>query len=180
MSISGISYLNKIVKQNAIYESNKILNELRVKIKYARHSSKDDLSKNGMDIALCVIDKQTNVLQYPGAYNPIYVIRNNELIVLKGDRMPIGSYIKKEKAFSSQDFNLQKEDMLFMFSDGYTDQFGGDNGYKFKLNNFRQMLFDISQFPPDGQRSKLDNTLKDRKDERYSQIDDILVLGVKV
>jgi serine phosphatase RsbU (regulator of sigma subunit) len=181
----GISFLNDIIKKDKNYQANIILNLLRENIKSALQQ-KGDLNEqmDGMDLALCVFDFERKKLQFSGAKNSLILIRNNELIEYKGDKMPIGiSFIENE--FSLHEMHIEKGDVFYMFSDGYVDQTGGEKGKKFMTKNFHELLFEIHHNNMQTQREILDNTIENWKshlnsmNETYEQTDDILVLGVK-
>ena len=131
-----------------------------------------------MDMALYTINIETLKLQYSGAYNPLYIIRDNEIIQLKGDRQPVSIHIN-EKEFTNKTFQLKKDDILYSFSDGYVDEFGGKDGKKFKTKNFQNLLLKIHKNTLPEQRKILDKTITDWL-EGYDQIDDILVIGIKI
>ena len=178
MSMLGISFLNEIVQKKDINQANQILEELRFHVKNSlQQTGKKDESKDGMDIALYSINTETLQLQYSGAFNPLYIIRDNEIIQLKADRQPVAIHIV-EKAFTNNVFQLQSGDVLYSFSDGYVDQFGV-NGKKFKAKNFRKLLLDIHKKPFYEQKNILDKTIVEWHIGQ-PQIDDILVIGVKM
>lgn len=130
MSMLGIAFLSEIVNKSNEVEANEILEQLREKIIDSLHQEYGIKgSKDGMDMALCIIDKKTQKMQYSGAYNSVLVVRNKEIHEIKADKMPIGIHaVKVNKGFANRDFDLKKEDMLYLFSDGYVDQFGGETG----------------------------------------------------
>lgn len=179
MSMLGVSFLNEIVSKSRFDTPDQILNRLRDKVKKAL-KQKGDIGENkdGMDMALCVINLETKELQFSGAYNPLYIVRNGEMIQIKADRQPIAVYIA-EKPFTLNNHQLEKGDCLYMFSDGYTDQFGGDNNKKFMTKRFKQMLMDNHGKSFKEQESILDKTFKDWKNGQ-DQMDDVLVIGLKV
>ena len=107
-----------------------------------------------MDLAICSIDMDTLKLEFAGAKNPLYIIRNNELIELKGDKQPIG-FSENVTPFTLQNFQLEKGDMIYASTDGYADQFGGPRGKKFKYKPFKDLLIEISQEHPDRQKEIL-------------------------
>ena len=180
MSMLGIAFLNEIVNKEGITESNKILDRLREQIVLQLHQTGEDgESKDGMDLSLYVINHDTMKLSFSGAYNPLYVIRNEEVIQLKADRMPIGYYLKMDTLFSVEEFDLQKGDCLYNSSDGYPDQFGGEKGRKFMTKNFKQLLLDIHKKPMAEQRDILDKRIDEWRGD-IEQIDDIIVIGVKI
>jgi len=179
MSMLGVSFLNDIVNKNETVQANLILNKLRADVKRTLdQTGKKDEAKDGMDIALCIIDYETNKLQYAGAYNPLYLYRKDELLQIKADKMPIGIYIKEKESFTNHELDLQKGDTFYIFSDGYVDQFGGARGEKFKSKKFKELLLNLQSKKLSEQKEILDNTLTEWRGE-YSQLDDICVIGVR-
>jgi len=180
MSMLGVSFLNEIVNRHEVSSSGEILNNLRADIKKTLgQEGKEGEAKDGMDIALCIVDFDNLKMQYAGAYNPLYIFRNNELIEYKADRMPIGIYVKEKESFTNNDIDLQKGDVFYLASDGYQDQFGGEDGRKFKTKNYKQLLLDIHQKPMAEQKEILNNTI-DKWRGKWEQVDDIIILGVRV
>lgn len=178
MSMLGISFLNEILKSE-VSNAADILEELRREVKSSlRQYAQNARQKDGMDMALCLIDKNTNELHYAGAYNPLIIVRNNELIEYKAVRNPVGIYVK-EKPFENHRISLQKSDMLYVFSDGYIDQFGGKHGKKFKTRQFKALLTQIAHKSINEQFSILDDTLNSWKGN-YAQTDDIIILGIRI
>jgi len=160
MSMLGIAFLNEIVNKEGITEPNKILDRLREQIINQLHQTGEEgESKDGMDVSLYVIDHVKMKLKFSGAYNPLFIIRNKELIQLKANRMPIGYYIKLDQSFNIEEFDLQKGDCLYNSSDGYPDQFGGPDGRKFMTKRFKQLLLDIHKKPMNEQHDILDTTI---------------------
>ena len=179
LSMLGISLLKEIANKTTDYRANHILEELRYKIIAALHQSGIEAkSKDGMDIALCVFDLKNKDVQYTGAYSPLYLIRNNELTIFKADRMPIGIHAKSNQGFTNTEFSLKEGDTFYMFSDGYIDQFGGENNRKFLSSNFQTLLLQIQEFDLDSQKSFLTTTFEDWKGGK-EQLDDVLVLGLR-
>jgi len=180
MSMLGISFLEEIVNNREITESGKILNELRREVQRALRQKGDrDETKDGMDISLCVVDREKNMIQYSGANNSLYLIRSGELIEFHADRMPIGIYDLVEKDFKNNDISIVPGDLLYMFSDGYVDQFGGPNHKKFKSTNLKTLLIEIHKLPLPEQKEILENQFNSWK-ENAEQIDDVLILGMKL
>ena len=184
MSMLGISYLNEIVQGREITQANQVLNELRIQIKHSlrQHGQRDE-SKDGMDIALCVIDLKTKMMQYAGAYSPLYLIREvnkkPELKEIKADRMPVGFHHGKDKSFTNHEIQLEMDDTFYIFSDGFIDQKGGKENKKYMSKNFKNLLLKIHEEPMFEQKEILDKTLTDWMNEDH-QMDDILVIGVRV
>lgn len=180
MSMLGISLLEEIVNNREVTEPGYILNELRKEVERSLHQKgTGDGAKDGMDISLCVVDKSKNILQYSGAYNSMYLIRKNELIEYRADRMPIGISGFSEKSFSTQDIPISKGDLIYMFSDGYADQFGGPNSKKFKYATLKELLLKIHKLPMQKQKEKLEKEFTEWRGSS-PQIDDVLILGVKL
>ena len=180
MSLVGHNILKDIIKNTTVTKPSDILDNLREGIVNAlRTDDSGRQAKDGMDMTLCAIDYKTMELQYAAAFNPLYIIRNGELVLYPANKFPIGSYIGEKTNFDNHTIKLQKGDQIFIFSDGYADQFGGPNGKKFMVGNFRKLLTQISQLPSSQQKEKLDETLLTWQGGQ-EQVDDVLVIGVKV
>ncbi len=180
MSMLGVSFLNKIVNQRDNTQSNEILNLLRRKVKSTLgQTGKEGEAKDGMDIALLVIDYNQMTLQYSGAYNPLYLYRQGQLEVYKADRNPIGIYIAEKDSFTQNIIPLQKGDTLYIFSDGYIDQFGGEKGDKLTQKRFKEVLDSVQNLSMPEQRKALDQFI-DKWRGDTEQIDDIIILGIKI
>jgi serine phosphatase RsbU (regulator of sigma subunit) len=184
MSMLGMSYLNEIVQTRGITQANQVLNELRRQIRNSlRQHGQPEESKDGIDMALCVLDEKNKALQYAGANNPLYLIRDNnggpELTEYKPDRMPLGYYQGRFQTFTNQDIQLEYGDVIYLFSDGFIDQKGGREGKKFLSKNFKKLLMEIYEEPMQDQQMILDTTFSDWKGD-YPQVDDVLVIGVRV
>lgn len=180
MSMLGITFLNETVNKNAHIHANEILNELRMHIiSSLRQTGSLGESRDGMDIALCIINEKKKTLEYSGANNPLYLIRDGELQEIKPDRMPIGIHRKAKESFVNHEIDLKQNDLIYIFSDGYIDQFGGELGRKFLSSNFRNLLIENSNKSLDEQKIILERTFEEWKGER-KQLDDILVIGFKI
>jgi serine phosphatase RsbU (regulator of sigma subunit) len=180
MSMLGISFLGEIVNNRRITESGLILNELRKEVQRALHQKGvSDEAKDGMDISLCVINSSRNIIQYSGANNNLYLIRNGELIDYRADRMPIGIYDLVDRDFTSQNIQTKPGDLIYMFSDGYADQFGGPDHKKFKSSTLKAILTEIHESPLPEQKEILEKRFLDWKGNG-PQIDDVLILGMKL
>jgi len=180
MSMLGVAFLNEIINQNRVLDPGEILNQLRRNLIDALHQTiKKRGSRDGMDMALAIIDTNTDTLHYSGAYNPMYIIRDNELIDMKANRMPIGIHsVYQETPFSVKEEKLQPNDRLYFFTDGFTDQFGGEKGTKFGRKQFKQILLNSDHQTMEQQKQTLNHALNDWMDS-WGQIDDIMVLGFK-
>jgi len=180
VSMLGISLLNEIVNKNYKSPTGELLDQLSQKVKLSLHQQGTDLEdiREGMDIVFCKLDKDTLEIEYSTANNPIYVVRGTELIELKGNRSPIGYYSKKIN-FKTEKAQLQKGDTIYMFSDGYADQLGGDQHKKFLSKRFKNLLVEIDNKPL-GERREILHQKHIQWRGKYSQVDDIIVMGVKL
>lgn len=182
MSMLGVSLLNEIVLKNSQNLSTaKILEELRTAVVNSLHQTgKLEETKDGMDMSLYIFDIETKILQFSGAFNSMLICRGEEIIELPADKMPIGIFEEKtNKPFNEITFKLQQGDLLYTYSDGYASQFGGPEGKKFKQTRFQKLLLTIKDKNMKEQKNILDITLKTWMGVKYSQVDDILVIGVK-
>lgn len=190
MSMLGVSFLNKIVNEAGIVKPADILHHLRANIISAlKQEGSYETTKDGMDMAICSVDLKKNKLWFAGANNPLFLIRNTdkgfEVIERKGDKMPVGFHSRMEK-FTTHEIDLQKGDSIYLFSDGFLDQFGGPDGRKFMKPRFRQMLLDNQALNMSDQKELYTRTLEEwmkyssGHDEPFGQIDDIILLGVRI
>jgi serine phosphatase RsbU (regulator of sigma subunit) len=180
MSMLGFAYLNEIVNRNPEYAANDILNSLRQKVTYSLHQNSQSISKDGIDMSLIIINSKTKELQYSGANNPIVICRNHALTYLHPDKMPIGiHFTETEEPFSLKRFELQKNDTLYLFTDGYVDQYGGEGLKKIGRNNFNNLLLEASSMNIEMQKFYLEDRLIEWKKD-VEQMDDILVVGIKI
>ena len=186
MSMLGISLLNGIVTDSSNKTPSDILIELRRKIKILlNNEGRNKEHQDGMDIALCSINRESKQLQYAGAFNCAYIMRKNEdlekseLIILKADRMPIGVYPTDNKPFTNHEIRLQEKDTIYLFSDGYISQFGGEKGKKLNTLRFQNLLHHIQSNSINSQRLELKNFFREWK-KNEEQVDDVLVVGIKI
>ncbi|MCB0784270.1 MAG: SpoIIE family protein phosphatase, partial [Flavobacteriales bacterium] len=133
---------------------------------------------DGMDMALCSLDPRTRVLEYAGANCPLYVVRDGQLLQFAPDKMPVGGFDLEGRTFTDHRIKLEEGDAIYLFSDGYPDQFGGPRGKKFLYRRFRELLVSISQEPMDRQKVLLQDALNEWKGP-HDQVDDILVMGIR-
>jgi serine phosphatase RsbU (regulator of sigma subunit) len=179
MSIMGISFLNQITGIS-IPPSNKILNQLREHVMKSLHQcGKEDDQKDGMDIALCVIDLNKKVLEFSGANNPLIYIKDNLLFEVRSDRMPIGVSPVEEESFNRREIPLSEIDNFYLFSDGYIDQFGGVKKKKLKSSGFKSILEEIQKQPFPEHKDLLLGKLAEWKGT-LEQVDDILIIGINL
>jgi serine phosphatase RsbU (regulator of sigma subunit) len=187
MSLLGIAYLNEIVNTKNIVSPDEILNSLRLHIiKTLNQNSLNGDSKDGIDMTVITIDVTNNKIEFAGANNSLYLITDNKLRETKGDKMPVAIH-EIMKPFSKHEWNIQKDDTIYVFSDGFADQFGGPRGKKFKYNAFRKLLLDVHHNPMWKQKILIEEVFEDWKGhtnpdtaQKYEQIDDVLVMGIKV
>lgn len=181
MSLLSVSILNQIFSTiTKEFNAADILNKLRFELKKSlRQTGEDDTTKDGLDISLSVIDFQNKVLDFSGAFNPLLLIRDKAMIEYKGDKMPIGVFMKDNVDFKNQRIELNLNDMLYMYSDGMQDQFGGEKNRKFLPKNLRNLLLENSAKPMLEQEQILESTLNAWKGHN-NQVDDILIIGLRI
>ena len=180
LSILGSSMLTKIVREYGIKEPAKILDQLDLEIINALHQKNvegERVVNDGMDLALICYNKDTQILEFAGGYNPLIMIRDGELKEVKADRFPIGmTTIHANKKFTNHEIKVQKGDAFYIFSDGYADQFGGADGRKFRKKNMKDLLLSYKDIPMKEQGEKLEKTILDWM-KNHEQIDDIVFIG---
>ncbi len=181
MSIVGNNHLNyaiNVLKSTRPADILDIVNEGVTNS--LRQQSENTVVHDGMDIALCSIDFENKKLEYAGAYNPLYIIRNGEFIIIKADKFPVGGFLdQKLNIFTNHEIDLFKGDFIYIFSDGFADQFGGPRNKKYMYKPFRKLLLDIQDKSVDEQKIIINNELIKWKGNN-EQIDDILVIGIKI
>jgi serine phosphatase RsbU (regulator of sigma subunit) len=178
MSIIGHNMLNKIVKEYGISKPSEILQHLDAEVTKTLHQ-KDDavMVRDGMDLSLIAYHRHSSLLEFSGAYNPIYLIRDRELQETKANRFSIGrSDAGHKKTFTNHEIKVMEGDTIYMFSDGFADQFGGESGKKFKTAPMKELLLNIQEKPMEEQHSILDHTIEAWRGN-IEQIDDILIIG---
>lgn len=180
MSTLGISTLNEITNDNTEFQASLILKLLREKIKTSLHQTgKEGEAADGMDMAFCVLNKNKKLLQYAGAYNPLFIVQSGEFKEYKADRMPIGIYYGEKDDFTNYEISVKKGDILYICSDGIYDQFGGPDGSKFKKANLKKLLADNSHLTMAQQRAVIEKGFNDWKGD-LEQIDDVTIIGIKI
>lgn len=179
MSMIGYNSLNMIASKK-IYEPDLILSELNRSIRYSLQQHQND-NKDGMDMALCLIDQEKRTIEFAGAKNPLIIIKDGQLEVIKGDKHPIGgSQGEAERTFTKHVICIDQPTTIYLISDGYEDQFGGPENRKFMIKNLKELLLKIHQEPFEKQKLILEETIENWKGKEEKQIDDILVLGMKI
>jgi serine phosphatase RsbU (regulator of sigma subunit) len=180
MSLLGVAYLAEIVNKMEKLQASELLNHLRQYVIRSLHQRETEgETKDGMDMALCIIDKKNRKLEFSGANNPLYLVRNEELFETKGDKMPIGIHLRDRQPFTNHLIEFEDEDTVYLFSDGYADQFGGPDGKKLKYKPFKDILVKIAELPMQEQHRKLDEVFTVWKGD-LPQIDDVVVIGFKL
>jgi serine phosphatase RsbU (regulator of sigma subunit) len=167
--------LNRSVREYGLTDPAEILDKTR-EIVISEFEKSEDEVKDGMDIALCSLEG--NTLKYAGAHNPLWIIRNGEIIETKANKQPIGKF-DKQLPYTSHTFELEKGDSIYIFSDGYVDQFGGEKGKKFKPKTFRNLLLSIQDKTMEEQRFLIDKAFEEWRDN-LEQVDDVCVIGVRI
>jgi serine phosphatase RsbU (regulator of sigma subunit) len=179
MSLVGANALNQAVKEHDMVEPAKILEDLNRFSSEALNKNADSSVRDGMDLALCAFTKGSAEMEFAGANNPLYIVRNKELISVKPDKFAIGAFEPGTKKYTNHRVKLEKDDVVYIFSDGFADQFGGDKGKKFMYKQFKDLLISISHLSMPEQRNALEDAIEAWKGT-FEQIDDILVIGVKI
>lgn len=180
MSMLGIGFLNEIVIEDNIQNPDEILNRLRTKIINAlRQKGVQHQQMDGIDLALCLLDKSSSRLYFSGANNPLWIMRNKEIIEVSADKQPVGYLIEdKAEPFTMHEVPLQKGDTIYTFTDGYADQFGGENGKKYKYKRFRELLKSVESKPMKAQKELIEEAFEKWKGA-HEQVDDVCIIGVK-
>lgn len=180
MSLLGSNGLQSAINEGKLDQPAQILDFLNKSIfdSLNKGDSSNEV-RDGMDVAMCSINYDTLELEYAGANNPLYIIRDDKFLITKPNKIAIGSFTPGEDHFVNHKIQLEKEDCVYIFSDGYPDQFGGPRGRKLMYNRFRDYLLDIKDDPISGQGTELNKRLIDWQG-KMDQIDDILVIGLKV
>jgi serine phosphatase RsbU (regulator of sigma subunit) len=178
VSIIGYNGLYRSVNEFGLTKPSEILDKLTELVEETFGQNNQTQINDGMDIALCSYDRKTRQLEFSGANNPLYIISNGEFTEIKGDKQPIGAFDHRKK-FTNHTIDLKKDDSIYIFSDGYADQFGGVMKKKFKYNQFKTMLASMTEKPMAEQREYLNSTITAWMGD-LEQVDDICVIGVKV
>lgn len=180
MSVLMISKLSEVIKEKNITRPDLILNQLRSEvISSLNPSDSNEITRDGMDAVVCKFDFKSMKLEFAAANNTFYIVKNGELIIAKPDKMPVGKSDSDTTPFTYNEVSLAGGDMIYTFTDGYADQFGGPKGKKFKYKQLCELLLKISQHPLNEQYVKLNNEFENWKGQ-LEQIDDVCVIGIRV
>lgn len=180
MSLLGISFLNEAVTEKGIYKPDEIFNHVRERIisSLSAENSTND-SKDGMDGVVCRIDAAAGKIAFACANNPLWIIRNGAIIEFRPDKMPVGKHHGEHAPFTLNEIELAKNDIVYLLSDGYADQFGGEHGKKFKYKQLQHLLLEIHHLPMEKQREMLDLGFEKWRGN-LEQVDDVLLIGFKI
>ena len=179
MSMIGTALLNENIIENGVEDPAQVLNNIREQIIKALKQEEQGESMDGMNMALCKLDPKKRTLEFAGAFNPVIHIRDDELTQIDADSQPVALYTGKKTPFSNQIIQLKKGDMLYVFSDGFADQFGGKKDKKYLRSNFYNFLLSISAAPTQQQQQAMETEFDSWKGDN-EQIDDVCVMGVRV
>jgi len=180
LSMIGVSLLNEIVNVNNVLRPNFVLEILKMRLINLFRYEKNGAFKDGIELALCCIDYNTNKLYFSGSNNPLYLISDGVLKIVKADPMPIGNHTYTiNKEFTKHVIDFKSGDSFYIFSDGFADQFGGPKGKKYLYKRMQQLFLDNHHLNPDEQRKRIIQEFYDWKG-REDQVDDVLVIGVKL
>jgi len=180
MSIIGINLLNNIIIDKDVEDPGKILNQMNRGLFENLNKEVDDITlRDGMDMSVCVIHNNSHRIEYAGAMNSIFLVRNNRLIEVVANRFSIGSVEPDKRGYyETHTFDSQLGDMLYLFSDGFIDQFGGPNGGKYKIRRFRKLIMDIQKKSTEEQEMILEQEMINWKGT-LEQVDDITIIGLR-
>ena len=180
LSLIGLEFFRQIVVEREIVRPASILNEMNIYFDRVFGNLNELSLKDGIDLGFCSYDFRNHLLEYAGAFNPLYIVRNEQIMEIKGDRIIVGpDYGLERRSFTNHSIPMEENDVIYMFSDGYPDQFGGPEGKKFKYRRFRHMLMSIHKLPMDEQHQRLEVNMNDWMGGLNEQIDDQMVIGIR-
>lgn len=179
MSMIGLELIQKIINEMRVDDSDQVLLTMNRELESAffKEESGKALIRDGIEMGICIIDKKTREMEFSGAFLPVYIVRDDKLIEIKGDKKNVVQSFAMV-SFNRSTFRLQEGDLLYLFSDGYADQFGGPENKKFMYRRLRHILLTISKYPLNDQERILDETIASWMDG-HDQIDDMMILGVR-
>ncbi|MCW3105063.1 MAG: hypothetical protein JWO09_3503 [Bacteroidetes bacterium] len=181
MSIVAHNILTQTVNVLGLAKPALILNETNSQLSKKLNQDPEEATvRDGMDIALCAINYKKSTMEFAGANNPLWIIRKGQVIEINGDKFPIGAFVGEElQRFTNHEWEIQRGDCIYIFTDGFADQFGGPKGKKFKYKQFQELLLSIHEKPMAEQKEILRKTNDDWQGE-LEQVDDVLVIGIRI
>lgn len=180
MSMLGSVFLFEIITEKGIRSPEEILNQLREKVISALNRAGSGTGvKDGMDMVMCTFSPDRKKVQFACAMNPLWVIRKNSVIEYRADKFPVGEYHGETRGFTLLEHKCEPGDMIYIFSDGYADQFGGADGKKFKYKQLRDVLCNVSELPCDEQKRSLEKKFSEWQG-KHEQVDDVLIIGLRI
>ncbi len=181
MSVIGFELFRRITETEKKKQPSEILNSLNKGFETVFSDIDNVILRDGMDLAFCAIDHEMKVLEFAGAFNPLYLVRDNTITEIKGDRFSVGLNDEdtNDKSFNNHVIPLLEGDVIYIFTDGFADQFGGPEGKKYKYRRFRHLLLALHQLPMSRQGEFLKRSILDWKGS-LDQVDDILVVGIRI
>jgi tetratricopeptide (TPR) repeat protein len=177
VSVVCSNALNRIVKETEVRDTGSVLDNVRDIVLETFGKSEGNV-QDGMDISLCAINLQANILEWTGANNPLWYIHKNKFIEIEPDKQPVGKQ-DNAKPFTTHLVNIEKGDTIYLFTDGYADQFGGPKGKKFKYKQLQEKLLALSGLPLEEQKTELEKTFDNWKGT-LEQVDDVLIMGIRI
>ncbi len=178
MSVIGSNLLNQILNEYSILEPEAILDHLNFRVQAALKQDQNAETKDGMDVAFCSIDQENDLLQYAGANRPLWLVRNGEIIKYEADKIPIGGGQFGHMSYKGHTIPVQEGDIIYIFTDGIVDQFGGEQNKKFTSKRFADLILSISHLSMQEQMQNIKNTFMEWKGKE-EQTDDVLVIGIR-
>jgi serine phosphatase RsbU (regulator of sigma subunit) len=184
VSVVGYNCLNRTVREFGLSQPAEILNKLTELVentfmhKDSQQENAEDEIKDGMDISVCCLDLKENKLEWAGANNPLWLIRSGEMTEIIADKQPVGKFDYR-KPFTNHSLQLKKGDSIYIFTDGYADQFGGPNGKKFKYKQLKELVLSANGQVMEEQKKLLEHTFENWKG-KMEQVDDVLMIGFRI
>ena len=180
MSMIGSSLLNKIVNENEVFKPSDVLDHMKAGVISALNKEgQAESTSDGMDMSFVSLDFKNKKLEFAGANNPLYVVRDGDIMIFKGDKQPVGAFVKDDVPFTNHEVDLKKGDMVYIFSDGYQDQFGGENKTKFMVGKFKKLLVELGAMDVQKQKAELTRIHQEWRGG-VGQVDDIVIIGIRI
>lgn len=179
LSIVGHNAINQTVIESGIIQPSKILSSMDDIIRKILNQDNGTDIKDGMDMSLCTYDKITGILEYSGANNPLYIISDKKLSVIKASKLTVGSFHEQNNSPENHSIQLKKGDCFYIFSDGLADQFGGTKNKKYMTGNLQQLLLSLNDYSMEVQKKMICEEFK-KWQGNNEQVDDVLLIGIRV